>query len=105
MQKIKWEVSPIYSNVIIVNIWRDKKMIEDKKAEDEKTMKKLLPVWRQFLLNTHTAITTVASFVWTPVTWVTEQLNGTADFRVKLAAMEAQEKKDKLAQQASQDAA
>lgn len=91
-----WERSPTHANVIIVNTWRKNKMNEDnKKAEDEKIVKKLLPAWRQFLLASHAAVTSVGAFIWTPVTWVSEQLNGTADMRATLQKMKDQEKKDK----------
>ncbi|HLG28173.1 MAG TPA: hypothetical protein VI423_10340 [Paenisporosarcina sp.] len=83
-QTARWQVSSVYPNVIMVDFWRK---VMDEQAE----MKKLFPFWRQTLLSAHSFVSTVLRFVWLPVTLVTEQLDGTASMRTKLAKMEKSE--------------
>lgn len=62
---------------------------------EEKEIKALLPTWRQMMLTTHTALTSAVAVVWTPVTWLCEQFNGTADLRYHLNKMERKDRQTK----------
>lgn len=84
---INWEYSKKYPNVIIVKSWRENKMNEDQiKAQ-------LYPTWRKWALTAHSALTRAGNFVAWPFVWVSEQFNGTAEFRTTLKRMEEDEKR------------
>lgn len=85
--KINWEYSKEYPNVIIVTTWRDNKM------DEEKIKAQLYPTWRKCMLATHSALTSAASFVAWPFVWIAEQFNGTSEFRTALKRMEEDERK------------
>ncbi len=90
INKVEWEYSKEYSNVIIVKTWRKNKMNE---KEEEKIKAQLYPTWRRYMLNTHSVITGVANFVARPFVWIGEQFNGTAELRAELKRMEEDERK------------
>lgn len=69
-----WEYSTEYSNVIIVNIWRQN-------MDEQKEIQALLPMWRKTLLAAHKVVAKVAGTLVHPFVWLTEQFNGTQDFK------------------------
>jgi len=86
---VSWERHRDYRNVIVVN-WREKKMNDQR---DEATMRKLCTPLRALTIKVHTQIVKIAEVIFTPVTWVLEQFNGTAEWRDVLVRMEEEEHK------------
>lgn len=51
-------------------------------------LKALCPEWRKALLTAHSVIVRVSDFVVTPVTYLFEQVNGTAEWKAREADMD-----------------
>lgn len=69
----EWYVSDVYPNLIVVN-WRK---IMDTKTE----MEKLQTAGQIIALTVHDSFCSFGELIWSPMTWLVEQLNGTANFR------------------------
>jgi hypothetical protein len=81
-KKLKcYSVHPRHLNVIIVKKWRNIMNEYELTDKDQKTVDIMYPTWRKVFLNTHKVLTNTAKFLWTPVTKVMEEINGTARAR------------------------
>jgi hypothetical protein len=70
--------------------------------KDQETMQKLLPTWRKALLSVHETGRKVVEFVTIPFTWLSDQINGTADWKATEARLDRAEarKQSDVSQQA-----